>query len=106
MTFRHPLLRSAVGSLDSNLAIYEVSTLHRVMQRQTWFYTVFGTFFMAFGFCALFLAVVLSLTWCLMASLTPAADRPWISGTSDNSIHRLPTTRPAIRWAGRTRQVG
>ena len=27
-----------------------------VIDRQTWFYTVFGTFFMAFGVCALFLA--------------------------------------------------
>src|SRR5262245_16749598 len=51
-----PLIRSAVASLDSDLAIYEVSTLRRVIERQTWFYTVFGTFFMSFGFCALFLA--------------------------------------------------
>ena len=50
------LIRSAVTSLDPELAIYEVSTLRRVIDRQTWFYTVFGTFFMAFGFCALFLA--------------------------------------------------
>ena len=51
-----PLVRSAVVSLDPDLAIYEVSPLRRVIERQTWFYTVFGTFFMAFGFCALFLA--------------------------------------------------
>ncbi len=51
-----PLVRSAVASLDPDLAIYEVSTLQRVIERQTWFYTVFGTFFMSFGFCALFLA--------------------------------------------------
>ena len=50
------LVRNAVASLDSDLAIYEVSTLRRVIERQTWFYTVFGTFFMTFGFCALFLA--------------------------------------------------
>ena len=50
------LIRSAVTSLDPNLAIYEISTLRRVIDRQTWFYTVFGTFFMAFGLCALFLA--------------------------------------------------
>ena len=50
------LLRSAVASLDSNLAIYEVQTMRRVIDRQTWFYTVFGTFFMAFGICALLLA--------------------------------------------------
>ena len=50
------LVRSAVASLDPDLAIYEISTMRRVIDRQTWFYTVFGTFFMAFGFCALFLA--------------------------------------------------
>ena len=51
-----PLIRSAVTSLDTDLAIYEISTLRRVIDRQTWFYTVFGTFFMAFGICALLLA--------------------------------------------------
>jgi predicted permease len=51
-----PLIRSAVTSLDPALAIYEISTLRRVIDRQTWFYTTFGTFFMAFGICALFLA--------------------------------------------------
>jgi putative ABC transport system permease protein len=50
------LLRSAVTSLDNDLAIFEIDTLSRVIERQTWFYRVFGTFFMAFGFCALFLA--------------------------------------------------
>ena len=51
-----PLLRSAIASLDADLAIYEISTMRRVMDRQTWFYTVFGTFFTAFGVCALLLA--------------------------------------------------
>jgi ABC-type antimicrobial peptide transport system permease subunit len=50
------LLRSAVASLDGDLAIYDIRTLRVVIDRQTWFYTVFGTFFMSFGFCALFLA--------------------------------------------------
>jgi putative ABC transport system permease protein len=50
------LIRSAVTSLDNDLAIYDVDTLRRVIDRQTLFYTVFGTFFMAFGLCALFLA--------------------------------------------------
>jgi putative ABC transport system permease protein len=50
------LVRGAVTSLDGDLAIYEVATMRWVIDRQTWFYTVFGTFFMAFGFCALFLA--------------------------------------------------
>jgi putative ABC transport system permease protein len=51
-----PFVRSAVASLDNELAIYEISTLRRVIDRQTSFYTVFGTFFMAFGLSALFLA--------------------------------------------------
>jgi putative ABC transport system permease protein len=51
-----PLLRSAVASLDPKLAIYEVNAMRRVIERQTWFYTTFGTFFMAFGICALLLA--------------------------------------------------
>jgi putative ABC transport system permease protein len=50
-------LRSAVASLDSDLAIYEILTMRLIVQRQTLFYTIFGTFFMAFGVCALFLAV-------------------------------------------------
>jgi ABC-type antimicrobial peptide transport system permease subunit len=50
------LVRSAVAALDANLAIYQIDTLRTVIDRQTWFYTVFGTFFMAFGICALFLA--------------------------------------------------
>ena len=50
------LVRAAVTSLDHDLAIYEIQTMRTVIDRQTWFYTVFGTFFMAFGVCALFLA--------------------------------------------------
>jgi predicted permease len=49
-------VRAAVASLDSDLALYEIATMQWVIDRQTLFYTVFGTFFMAFGFCALFLA--------------------------------------------------
>jgi predicted permease len=51
-----PLVRSAVSSLDPNLAIYDVNTMRWVIDRQTWFYRVFGTFFMVFGICALLLA--------------------------------------------------
>ena len=50
------LLRSAVASLDPTLAIYEIHTMRRIIDRQTWFYRVFGTFFMVFGVCALLLA--------------------------------------------------
>jgi predicted permease len=51
-----PHIRSAVISLDPDLAIYDIQTMRRVIDRQTWFYRVFGTFFMAFGVCALLLA--------------------------------------------------
>ncbi len=51
-----PQLRSAITSLDPHLALYEVSSMRQVIGRQTWFYTTFGTFFMAFGICALLLA--------------------------------------------------
>ena len=50
------LIRSAVTALDNDLAIYEIDTMRRVIDRQTWFYRIFGTFFMVFGLCALFLA--------------------------------------------------
>ena len=48
--------RAAVAALDGDLALYEIETMRWIIDRQTWFYTIFGTFFMAFGFCALFLA--------------------------------------------------
>jgi putative ABC transport system permease protein len=51
-----PQIRAAVADLDPDLAIWDVSALRRVIDRQTWFYTSFGTFFMAFGICALLLA--------------------------------------------------
>jgi len=51
-----PLVRSAVTSLDPNLAIFDITPMRRVIERQTWFYTTFGTFFMTFGVCALLLA--------------------------------------------------
>jgi len=50
------LVRSAIASLDPDLALYQVATMQTVIDRQTTFYTVFGTFFMAFGICALILA--------------------------------------------------
>ena len=51
-----PLLRAAVSALDPNLAIFDINPMHRVIERQTWFYRTFGTFFMTFGICALLLA--------------------------------------------------
>ena len=50
------LVRSAVSALDPKLAVYQISTMRTVIERQTWFYMVFGTFFTAFGICALMLA--------------------------------------------------
>lgn len=52
-----PSVRAAVVSLDKDLAIYQVLSMKEVIRVQSWFYTVFGTFFMAFGCIALFLAV-------------------------------------------------
>jgi predicted permease len=52
-----PAVRGAVTSLDKDLAIFRVLSMKEVIRAQSWFYTVFGTFFMAFGCCALFLAV-------------------------------------------------
>jgi putative ABC transport system permease protein len=51
-----PQLRAAVASLDADLALYDVQTLRRIIDGRTWFYTVFGSFFTAFGVCALVLA--------------------------------------------------
>jgi putative ABC transport system permease protein len=50
-------VRTAVVSLDKDLAIYQVLSMKEVLKLQSWFYTVFGTFFMVFGCTALFLAV-------------------------------------------------
>ena len=44
--------------MDADLPIYYVSTLAVAIEGQTWFYNVFGTVFMIFGFVALFLACV------------------------------------------------
>jgi len=52
-----PGIRSAVASLDPNLAIYDVRSMRDVIRQMTWFYRIFGTFFMAFGAIALLLAV-------------------------------------------------
>ena len=54
---------------------------------------------------------VVGLAWPVLVTLTPAADRPWISGTADNSIWSLifnyngagPGRRPDRRPGGRSR---
>jgi predicted permease len=51
-------VRETVTSMDPNLPIYDALSMEQVIHEQTWFYTVFGTLFMIFGFVALFLAAV------------------------------------------------
>jgi len=51
-----PEVRAAVVSLDADLAIFDVMSMNGVIDRQTWFYSIFGTLFLAFGISALFLA--------------------------------------------------
>ena len=41
------------------------------------------------GIVASACGLVVALAWPILVTLTPAADRPWISGTSDNSIWSL-----------------
>jgi putative ABC transport system permease protein len=52
-----PEVRAAVASMDADLAVYDVLSMREVIARSSWFYTVFGTFFMAFGCSSLVLAV-------------------------------------------------
>jgi putative ABC transport system permease protein len=51
-------VRSAVTSIDPNLPIFRVMSMVGVIEDQTWFYRIFGTLFMVFGFAALFLAAI------------------------------------------------
>jgi putative ABC transport system permease protein len=53
-----PLVRDAVAAIDADLPIYFVRSLADAIARTTWFYRVFGTIFMIFGFVALFLASI------------------------------------------------
>jgi len=52
-----PQVRAAVSSMNADLAIFDERSMRQVIARGTWFYSIFGTFFMAFGFSALLLAV-------------------------------------------------
>ncbi|HEX4954855.1 MAG TPA: ABC transporter permease [Thermoanaerobaculia bacterium] len=51
-------VQGAVSSLDANTPIYFVYDMEQVIGRSTWFYSVFGSLFMIFGFVALFLAAI------------------------------------------------
>jgi predicted permease len=52
------MVRDEVSAMDSNLPIYWVRTLEETMKASTFFFGVFGTLFMIFGFVALFLASI------------------------------------------------
>lgn len=51
-------VRETLTSMDPDLPIYDAMSMQSVIEQETWFYRVFGTLFMAFGFSALFLAVI------------------------------------------------
>jgi len=51
-------VRGAVRRVDPNLPIYNVFSEAEVVDRQIWFYNVFGTVFIVFGLAALFMASV------------------------------------------------
>lgn len=51
-------LRSAVQSLNQDLPLFEVRTMHEVIADQTWFLNVFGTLFGAFALIGLLMASV------------------------------------------------
>jgi predicted permease len=51
-------VRRAVRTIDSDLPIYNVYTAQGVWERETWFFSVFGSLFIVFGAVALFMASV------------------------------------------------
>ncbi len=53
-----PDVRNAVAKIDPELPLFRVLSLDGVILRATWFYPVFGTLFMTFGFGALFLSAL------------------------------------------------
>lgn len=53
-----PQVRELVASVHADTPIYFVQHLGEALRQQTWFYTVFGVLFAAFGAAALFLASV------------------------------------------------
>jgi putative ABC transport system permease protein len=53
-----PDLRRIVGDLDSNLPVYDLTSLARAIDEATWAFGLFGSLFTIFGLSALFLAAV------------------------------------------------
>jgi predicted permease len=53
-----PSVQEAVSGVDPDQPIYFVRTLAQAIQRNGWFYSIFGSLFMVFGGAALFLATI------------------------------------------------
>ena len=51
-------VRQAVSEIDRNLPIYNVNTIQKTIDDNTWGWRIFGTLFSVFGVAALFLATV------------------------------------------------
>ncbi len=51
-------IREAVANLDPSLPVYELASMDRVIQLNTWAFGLFGALFTIFGVVALFLATV------------------------------------------------
>jgi putative ABC transport system permease protein len=51
-------VRAAVAAVDPDIPLYFVDTLAGMVAENTWFYRIFGTIFMIFGFAALLLAAM------------------------------------------------
>lgn len=51
-------VRDAVRALDPNLPVFDVKTIQQALEGNAWAFRVFGSLFLAFGFAALFLAMV------------------------------------------------
>jgi predicted permease len=51
-------VREAVRRIDPDLPVYNIYSQTEVIDRSTWFYSVFGTVFIVFGVSALFMASV------------------------------------------------
>jgi predicted permease len=52
------VIRDEVTMLDRNLPVYAIKPMDQILKDNTWFYSVFGNLFMAFGLMALILASI------------------------------------------------
>lgn len=53
-----PAVRTAIATIDPDIPIYWTWTLAEAIDRENWFFGVFGAIFMLMGFVALFLAAI------------------------------------------------